>query len=1293
MALAIAPASPVEELLPRLSHKEDDLLEFGRISSLEALTMPSGQQTWDLLLTELDYPGLQWKLQNGGLRCPVVVLTGQSGEARALDLLEAGQISDFVLANRAQMKRLPLVLRAAAARGRIRGDWRADGPRGVLQEAVYQIAEASEKAESLDALLPRIHEIIGRVMPAGNFYIALYDAAQDTLTFPYFVDEQDVLLETTFKARRGLTEYVLRSGKSLLSTRNSQIHMGFSGEVESIGTPSEIWLGVPLIVDGSCMGVMVVQHYSDPEAYGETEQRMLEFVSSQVAMVIRRKQDQDALKLSEERYRGVFENTNVGVGRLSPGGRILLANPALIKMLGCETLEELQKLDLHSDALTGGSLHRLFLDLLEEKGEVRGYESTWRRADGTIIYIRQDARLLRDADGKPLYYESLVEDVSERRRAEISLKEKVIALQSLAEIDREILAAENSETILELVCDRVARLVHAPKAAILTSENFPKNLSISTFGIEHPELLRTTLQKAAEAGLLERLGSFSIQDWSPANALLEEARSTEEMRALMGEPFATTSGLQGMLVLVDIRPRNWTDEEIQLARLLAGQAALALEKIRLLNSAHRRANEFAGLSQVAGELMGRRDIRVLLSLIVNKASAFYEATDGFIYMYDERNKILRLAVSSDEHPGLGTQLKLGEGMAGRVAATREPMIVKDYATWESRAPIADLREVHGVLEVPMLIDGNLLGILGIESQDPAREFKQEDLSLLSLLAEQAASAIYNARLFSQIQDRNRELDRLSRASTLLLAGVSSNAPALCHSIAELLVSEFNYSNCSVWLVGDDDLTLTRGAVAGPYGDQIHASLLTTRGPGVIAKALRTNAPINLGDVSLSQDYISSWKGTRSELVVPMRSGERMVGVIDLQSDELDAYGPDDVRLLELIASRAALMLQHVHLYQQTEHRLQQLTVLSNIDAAIASSLDLQVTLNILVSQISMHLRADAVDVLLFNPHLQMLEYAIGRGFRGSGVRRVPLLLGEDQAGQAAMNRSVVSVVDLNSPQVMLARPERISGEDFVSMFAVPLVAKGQLKGVLELFFRYPMDSNPDWVNFLETLARQAAVAVEDARLFNDMQRSITDQAAAYDASVEAWARLSRLRQREPDWLPEVLSTLTLRLGRRLGLSEESLAHLHRGVLLHDIGKLSIPDIILNKDGPLTVEEWQIVRCHPGNSFDLLQPIAYLRPAINIPYCQHERWDGSGYPRGLKGREIPLEARIFAVVNVWSMLQCDRPYSPAWDREQAEAFVRDQAGAAFDPEVVEAFFKLLPELESLISELKASVPAV
>jgi response regulator RpfG family c-di-GMP phosphodiesterase len=134
-------------------------------------------------------------------------------------------------------------------------------------------------------------------------------------------------------------------------------------------------------------------------------------------------------------------------------------------------------------------------------------------------------------------------------------------------------------------------------------------------------------------------------------------------------------------------------------------------------------------------------------------------------------------------------------------------------------------------------------------------------------------------------------------------------------------------------------------------------------------------------------------------------------------------------------------------------------------------------------------------------------------------------------------------------------------------------------------------------------------------------------------------------------------------------------HIRQGALLHDIGKLGIPDSILFKQDLLAVDEIEIMRRHPVLAYEMLQPIQFLGPALTIPYCHHEKWDGSGYPRGLKGEEIPLEARIFAIVDVWDSLSYDRPYRKAWSKEKIHAYLQEESGKYFDPKVVEAFIKL------------------
>jgi len=185
-----------------------------------------------------------------------------------------------------------------------------------------------------------------------------------------------------------------------------------------------------------------------------------------------------------------------------------------------------------------------------------------------------------------------------------------------------------------------------------------------------------------------------------------------------------------------------------------------------------------------------------------------------------------------------------------------------------------------------------------------------------------------------------------------------------------------------------------------------------------------------------------------------------------------------------------------------------------------------------------------------------------------------------------------------------------------------------------------------------------------------------DVALAYEATLEGWARALELRDVEPEGHSARVTDLALHLAKAVGMSDRDLVHVRRGALLHDIGKMGVPDRILFKLGLLTEDEWEVLRQHPAYAYDLLSPIPCLRPALDIPYCHHERWDGTGYPRGLRGSQIPLAARVFAVVDVWDAMYSDRCYRPAWSRDQVNDYLHDQAGAHFDPQVVRAFFDLL-----------------
>jgi putative nucleotidyltransferase with HDIG domain len=321
------------------------------------------------------------------------------------------------------------------------------------------------------------------------------------------------------------------------------------------------------------------------------------------------------------------------------------------------------------------------------------------------------------------------------------------------------------------------------------------------------------------------------------------------------------------------------------------------------------------------------------------------------------------------------------------------------------------------------------------------------------------------------------------------------------------------------------------------------------------------------------------------------------------------------------------------------------------------------------------LKVDAVNILLINSSTQTLYHAASSGFRSDAIRNTQLYIGDSLASQAIHTRSTVYIPDLNQSR-FLPQVKALTGEGFVTYFAVPLIAKGQIKGILETFHRTVLEPDSDWRNFLETLAGQAAIAIDNSMLFEELQQTNLNLSMAYDATIEGWSKALDLRDQETEGHTLRVTQTTLELAGRMGVNSGEMVHIRRGALLHDIGKMAVPDSILRKPGPLTEEEWSIMRKHPEFAFEMLSPIAYLRQALDIPYSHHERWNGSGYPRQLGGEQIPKTARIFAVVDAWDALLSDRPYRKAWTKDASIEYIRQNSGVLFDPQVVEAFLLMV-----------------
>ena len=684
-------------------------------------------------------------------------------------------------------------------------------------------------------------------------------------------------------------------------------------------------------------------------------------------------------------------------------------------------------------------------------------------------------------------------------------------------------------------------------------------------------------------------------------------------------------------------------------------------------------------SEIVNELAVQHDISTLLQLIVDKVMTLLNTSYAAISLYDaSRSELEIVAVNGSQVP-IGTRIRMGESAIGRAAETRQPSIVDQYDLWDGRLLEFAADPFTTVVEVPMLYRDELIGVLGVAETGATRKFDQAEMRLMKLSAGAAASAIRNARLFNETHRRLQELEAINAVSTALR--VAQKLDEMLPVLLEKTMSVVNAIMGSIWLYDTADSSLHEAVSNGIPPLTIHFK----PGEGIFGTVFSSAQPYFTPD--LREDRLTT-SSVRSQIpkglscaFIPIRTAQSVIGVLIAGFHSPHEFLEDQKHVLSTIAEIAGNAIHRMKLHDQTRSQLQQLSALHQIDLAITGSPDVGNMLQILLEQVVTQLRVDAACVLVVDPNQQTLEFAASHGFRTDALHNTRLRFGEGYVDQIALDQGTIYIPDLKALHTDYLHSPFLNTEGFVSYLAIPLVAKSQVQGVLEIFHRSLLQQDPEWFDFLEALASQAAIMIGYANLLDDLQRSNIELNLAYDSTLEGWSRALELRDQETKGHSQRVAEMTLRLAKTMGLPEQDLVHIRRGALLHDVGKLGIPDSILLKPGPLSEEERDVLRTHPALAFEMLAPITYLRPVLDIPHYHHEKWDGSGYPHGLKGEEIPLSARIFAVVDVWDALTSDRPYRKAWSEAETLAYIQEQAGEHFDPQVVDAFLSLMDDEKS------------
>ncbi len=398
----------------------------------------------------------------------------------------------------------------------------------------------------------------------------------------------------------------------------------------------------------------------------------------------------------------------------------------------------------------------------------------------------------------------------------------------------------------------------------------------------------------------------------------------------------------------------------------------------------------------------------------------------------------------------------------------------------------------------------------------------------------------------------------------------------------------------------------------------------------------------------------------------------LLGVMDRLSGISNPVASAAVQDLSNLTNSLQLLQSRVSEHLHTGHR--QLSALVGVGHVINSSLGRKRVLDEVMDSVIALMRAERGLIMLRDEHDEFPVEA-ARGMDHVSLEGDDFFVSNTIVRRVAeTGKPVLTTNAQNDPR--FEQQKSVVEQNLRSILCVPLKLKDEIIGVIFVDSRvYSGLFEESDLEILSAFADQAAVAIDNARLFESLQTANKELRKAYEATLRGWALALELRDKETEGHTQRVTALTEVLARKLGIDEAEMEHIKRGALLHDIGKMAIPDGILLKPGELTLTERKFMELHPLFAKDMLDPIDFLHPAMDIPYCHHEKWDGSGYPRNLRGLEIPFAARIFAVVDVWDALTSERPYRAPMDPAEVRQLIREQSGKHFDPQVVDAFLAM------------------